>query len=53
MLVNFLAGVNLKTAMWIISIPFIIETVRAKNTLIKSFVFLHNLTLKVVECLER
>jgi hypothetical protein len=39
-------------ALYILTIPFLIMTFKAKNTLIKPFEQLHNLTLKIVEFLE-
>ena len=39
--------------LYIITIPFMLETFRAKNKLIRSFAHLHSLTLKIVDFLER
>ena len=39
--------------LYIITIPFMLETFRAKNKLIRSFSYLHGLTLKIADFLER
>lgn len=39
--------------LYLITVPFMIETFRAKNKLIRSFTYLHGLTLKIVDILER
>ena len=39
--------------LYLITIPFMLETFRAKNKLIRSFSYLHSLTLKIVNFLER
>ena len=39
--------------LYLTTIPFLLETFRAKNKLIRSFSYLHNLTLKIVDILER
>ncbi len=40
-------------ALYLITVPFLITTFMAKNRLIKSFEHLHNLTLKIVDFLEK
>lgn len=39
--------------LYLITIPFLIQTFKAKNTLIKTFLLLHNFTLKIVDFLEK
>lgn len=53
MLIQGLVSPIIVIVFWAVTVPFIISTIRAKNTLIKTFEYLHNLTLKIVEFLER
>lgn len=53
MLMQGLVSPVLVGIFWAIAVPFIISTIRAKNTLIGTFERLHNLSLKIVEALER
>lgn len=39
--------------LYLITIPYIVQTVRVKNTLLKTFYRLHCLTIKLADCFEK
>lgn len=53
MLVQHLVSPIYVIVLYIITIPYMLQTIRAKNTLLKIFYKLHLLTVKMADCFEK